>query len=100
MICPDGVGRESWDRVGQASVGWLALRSPQDWGKKPSPRGTLSGRKSGRPQGKVIVVVVVECYCFLYIYIIVDVTRPRTPPFHLSESITFAQDFALALVKR
>ena len=96
MMCPDCVGRESWDWVGRASVGWLTLKSPQDWGKKLSPRGTLSGRKSGRPQGKVIV----ECYCFLYIYIIVDVTRPRTPPFYLSESITFAQDFALALVKR
>ena len=39
-------------------MGWLALKSPQDWGKKPSPRGTLSGRKSDRPLSKVVVVVV------------------------------------------
>ena len=46
--------------MGRTGVGRLAsLEVPRDWGKKPSPRGTLSGRKSGRPQGKVIVVVVV-----------------------------------------
>ena len=53
----------------------------------------------------VVVVVVVELllsyiYIYIYIYIVVDVTHPRTPPFYLSESITFAQNVALALVKR
>ena len=32
---------------------------PKNWGKKPSPRGTVIGRKPGRPQGEMIVVVVV-----------------------------------------
>ena len=69
MMCPDCIGRESWDWVGQASVGWLALKSPQDWGKKPSPRGTLSGRKSDRPLSRVIVVVVVAFRLLLIIII-------------------------------
>ena len=29
MWCPDGIGRESWDRGGRESVGWLAWNSPQ-----------------------------------------------------------------------
>ena len=60
---------------------------PEDWGKKLSPRGTLSGGKSGRPQGKVIVVVV-ECYCY-YIDIIVeppDLVPSRRRPFSLRKS--------------
>ena len=30
---------------------------PDDWGKKPSPIGTLSGGKSDRPQSEMVVVV-------------------------------------------
>ena len=63
--------------MGRAGVGRLASFEvpPEDWGKKPSPRGTLSGRKSGRPQGKVIV----ECYCY-YINIIVEPPDLHTSP--------------------
>ena len=35
MWCPDGIGRESWDRVGQESVGWLASHPPQKGGRSP-----------------------------------------------------------------
>ena len=79
MKCPHGVGRESWERVGRASMGWLALNSPMELGMKPSPRGTLFGRKSDRPECKVIVVVVVVVvvvvlivfvvYCFIYVFV-------------------------------
>ena len=34
MMCLDGIGRESWDWVGQMSVGWLALNSPQELGEE------------------------------------------------------------------
>ena len=38
MRCPDGIGRESWERVGRPSLGWQAKTSPQA-GWKPSPKG-------------------------------------------------------------
>ena len=38
MRCPVGIERESWGRVGQVSVGWLALISLQELGEEPSPR--------------------------------------------------------------
>ena len=34
IMCLDGIGRESWDWVGQMSVGWLALNSPQELGEE------------------------------------------------------------------
>ena len=51
---------------------------PDDWGKKPSPIGTLSGGKSDRPQSEMVVVVVVECYCILYILLLLY--RDLVPP--------------------
>ena len=44
--------------MGRAEVCSAEKNPPKNWGKKPSPSETLIGRKSGRPQGKVIVVVV------------------------------------------
>ena len=57
MFCLDEIGRDDWVRGGRKST--VKTNPPKNWGKEPSPRETLSGRKSGRPQGKVIVVVVV-----------------------------------------
>ena len=70
MKYPDLIGRESWE-WGVSEVCNEEKDPPKNWGKKPSPRETLIGKKSGRPQDKVIVVV--ECYCFLYIYIYIIV---------------------------
>jgi len=34
MWCPDGIGRDSWDRGGRESVGWLAPNSPHRMGEE------------------------------------------------------------------
>ena len=59
MWCPDGIGRDSWDRGGQESVGWLAPDSPRESGKKPSPRVSGLLDETNRLLYVVIVVVVV-----------------------------------------
>ena len=70
--------------AGRGEGGSLQLKKdpPKNWGKEPSPRGTLSGTKSDRPLSRVIVV---ECYCY-YIDIIVeppDLVPSRRRPFSL-----------------
>ena len=81
MYCLDEIGRDGWERGGRKSA--VKKNSPKNWGKEPSPRGTLSGTKSDRPLSRVIVVV--ECYCY-YIDIIVeppDLVPSRRRPFSL-----------------
>ena len=34
MLCPDEIGRDVWDRVGRASVGWQAVSSPHGMGEE------------------------------------------------------------------
>ena len=60
MKYPCVIGRERW--VWEVSeVRNEEEVPPKIWGKTPSPRETLIGRKSGRPLSEVIV----ECYiCF------------------------------------
>ena len=60
MRCPVGIGRESWGRVGQMSVGWLALISPQELGEEALAEDTRGGGNRADP----FRVVVVESYCF------------------------------------
>ena len=55
MWCPDGIGRDSWDRGGRESVGWPALNSPQKGGRVSS----VSVRETDRPWSKIIVVIIV-----------------------------------------
>ena len=47
MRSPVGMGRESWDRVGQVSVGWLALISRQDLGEEALAEDSRGGRGIG-----------------------------------------------------
>ena len=49
MRCVVGIGRESWGRVGQMSVGWLDLISPQESGEEALAEDTRGGGESGRP---------------------------------------------------
>ena len=53
MWCPDGIGRDRWDRGGQGSVGWLALIPPNGVVALTGVR-----RSSTRPIIPVVVVVV------------------------------------------
>ena len=34
MLCPDEIGRDVWDRVGRASVGWQVVNSPHRMGEE------------------------------------------------------------------
>ena len=64
MKYPVVIGRESW--VWEVSEVCIEEKyPPKNWGKKPSPRISLIGGKSGRPLGKVTVVVVVVVVLYL-----------------------------------
>ena len=60
MWCPDGIGRESWDRVGLVSVGWLALNSPQELGVEALAEGIPYRKEIGSALGRSGC-----CCCFL-----------------------------------
>ena len=70
MWCPDGIGRDSWDRGEPASVIWPGLNSPQEFGGRNlfGELGQHSEENGTIPIA--IVIVVVECYCFLIIIIV------------------------------
>ena len=73
MMCPHVIGRDSWDRGGQESVGRPDFNSPQDFGEEALTERTPDLFETDFPHNLVIVVVVVECYCFLINIIVVVV---------------------------
>ena len=65
VLCPDKIGRDSWDRGGQESE--LICNSPQELGEEALTERTPKRKETERPHDKVIVVVVVvvvESYFF------------------------------------
>ena len=68
MMCPHDIGRDSWDRGGQESVGRPDFNSPQDLGEEALTERTPDLFETDFPQDLVI-----ECCCFLINIIVVVV---------------------------
>ena len=90
MWCPHEIGRDSWDRGGQESVGRPDFNSPQELGEEALTERTPLGEGTERPQDEVIV----EYYCFLK-NIIVEPPGPR-PPRLASAPCTFCLEMVLS----
>ena len=60
MLCLDEMGRDVWDRVGRASVGWQAMNSPHRMGGGRNLRRCVTTRwwERAGPVPQMIVVVV------------------------------------------
>ena len=56
MKCPDGIGRDSWDRGGQESVVRPDFNSPQDLGEEALTERTRLRFETERPHDIVAVV--------------------------------------------
>ena len=70
MMCPYVIGRDSWDRGGQESVGRPDFNSPQDLGEEALTERTPDLFETDLTH---YVVIVVECCCFLINIIVVVV---------------------------
>ena len=56
MLCPDKIGRDSWDRGGQDSV--VFCNSPQELGEEALTERIPKRKETERPHDEIIVVVV------------------------------------------
>ena len=56
VLCPDKIGRDSWDRGGQESVVRPDFNSPQDLGEEALTERTRLRGETERPHDTVIVV--------------------------------------------
>ena len=51
MLCPDSIGRDSWEWEGQESVEWPDLNFPQDLGEEALTEGFCNTKKNGASPG-------------------------------------------------